>query len=83
MGHLWHYGWSIVCCAHDLDREGIGERHFPEAVEAARGTGVTGVEVGTKGNQFVIRAQAPQSRDPCRRHCAWRNWGAGARRTIP
>ena len=54
-------------CARDLDREGIGECHFPETVEAARGAGVTGVEVGAKGNQVVIRAQAPQSRDPFRR----------------
>ena len=57
----------LLCCARDLDREGIGERHFPETVEAARGAGVTGVEVGAKGNQVVVRAQAPQPRDPFRR----------------
>src|SRR5262245_61869093 len=58
---------ELMGCARDLDREGIGERHFPETVEAARGAGVTGVEVGAKGNQVVIRAQASQSRDPfCR-----------------
>src|SRR6185437_10440859 len=27
---------ELVSCARDLDREGIGERHFPETVEAAR-----------------------------------------------
>jgi len=51
----------------ELDREGICERHFPETVESASGAGVTGVEVGAKGKQVVIRAQAPQSRDPFRR----------------
>jgi len=56
-----------MCCARDLDREGIGERHFPETVEAASGAGVTGVKVGAKGNQVVVRAQAPQSCDPFRR----------------
>ena len=36
--------------ARDLDREGICECHFPETVEASRGAGVTGVEVGAKNN---------------------------------
>jgi hypothetical protein len=57
---------SARYCASDLDREGIGERHFPETVKAARGAGVTGVEVGAKGNEVVVRAQAPQPRDPFR-----------------
>src|SRR5262249_7174060 len=39
------------CCARDLDRESIGERHFLETVEAARGAGVTGGEGGAKANQ--------------------------------
>ena len=62
--HIVQNSW---CCARDLDREGIGERHFPETVEAARGAGVTGVKVGAKDNQIVVRAQEPQPRDPFRR----------------
>jgi hypothetical protein len=62
-----HIEENSLCCARDLDREGIGERHFPETVEAARGASVTGVEVDAKGNHVVVRAQAPQSRDPFRR----------------
>jgi hypothetical protein len=54
-----HIEQNSQCCARDLDREGIGERHFPETLEAAGGAGVTGVEVGAKGNQVVVRAQAP------------------------
>ena len=38
------------CSAPDLDCESIGERHFLETVEASRGAGVTGIEVGAKGN---------------------------------
>src|ERR1700704_6389065 len=53
--------------ARDLEREGVGKRHLLETVEAPRGPGVAGVEVGAKGNQIVIRAQAPQPRDPLRR----------------
>src|SRR5258708_7723755 len=48
----------------DLDRESIGECHFPETVEASRCARVTGVEVGTKGDQILVHAQAPQPRDP-------------------
>ena len=43
--------------ARDLDREGISKRHLLETVEAAGGAGVTGVEVGAKGNQVVVRAR--------------------------
>ena len=52
-------GQNSQCCARDLDREGIGERHFLETVEAARGAGVTGVEVGAKGNQVVALRAVP------------------------
>ena len=45
--------------ARDLEGEGVGERDLLETVETPRGAGVTGVEVGAKGNQVVIRAQAP------------------------
>jgi hypothetical protein len=27
----------LIVCARDLDREGIGECHFPETIEASRG----------------------------------------------
>jgi hypothetical protein len=60
-----HIEQNSQCCA--LDRKGIGERHFAELYEAARGAGVTGVEVGAKSNQVIVRAQAPQPRDPFRR----------------
>ena len=57
-----------TCCARaNLIAKAYASATFPETVESASGAGVTGVEVGAKGKQVVIRAQAPQSRDPFRR----------------
>ena len=51
----------------DLEREGIGKSHFLQPVEAACGAGVTGFEVGAKGDQFAVGAHPAQPRDPFRR----------------
>src|SRR6516164_9882139 len=48
----------------DLDCKGIGERYFLKIIEATRGTDVTGLKVGPKGNQAVVRAQTPKPGDP-------------------
>jgi hypothetical protein len=51
-----HIDQNSQSCADDINREGIGERHFPERVEAASSAGVTGVEIGAKGNQVVVHS---------------------------